>query len=194
MKEFAERLQEIQKQRGLTQKAMAEMIGIMPASLSAYMKGTKTPALDIAVKIANALGVSIGWLCGDLQGSSQMATYEDLLRNLVAMVDTSGVNFVIRGDFAPLDSHGFFAGNTAEILMYKQEAEEHGEDPDSVGYAALESIDIYLMGFLSDWQRIRDLYLNGTIDAEMYEAWLEKRFKLHANDTLPGYRTAENQP
>lgn len=191
MKEFAERLQELQKQRGLTQKAMAEMIGIMPASLSAYMKGTKTPALDIAVKIANALGVSIGWLCGELQGSSTLTTYEDLLRNLVALVDTSGVHFVMREDTAELDTHGLFGGDEDEIMFHCNIAEAEGGDPSKVHYVALETINGAIMSFLPDWKRIRDLYLGGTIDEEMYEAWLEKRFRNYTDKPLPGHDSAE---
>ena len=64
VKEFAERLREVQKQRKWTQREMAGHIGITVTSLSAYMNDRKTPALDVAVKIARALDVSIGWLRG----------------------------------------------------------------------------------------------------------------------------------
>lgn len=188
MKEFADRLQEIQKQRGLSQKAMAEMIGITSASLSAYMRDAKTPALDIALKIANALGVSIGWLCGELQSSSNMATYEDLTRNIVALVDTSGVNFVLYGGSANLsaDTHGFFEhSDPDEVAAYVATTKAAGYNPTQVHYMALETIDDALSSFLLDWARIRKLYINGTVDNEMYEAWLEKRFRTLESIALP---------
>lgn len=186
MKKFAERLQEAQKQRGLSQKEMAKMIGITPASLSAYMRDAKTPALDIAVKIANALGVSIGWLCGESQSPSNMSTYEDLLRNIVELVDTSGIYFVVRGGSAKLDTHGFFKYSEDDFNMHIEQARARGKDPNQVEYMALETANDTLGSFLFDWSRVRDLRMSGTVDDEMYEGWLEKRFRNYGEQPLPG--------
>ncbi len=61
MKEFAERLREqYRKSVHVLSATMAGDTGITATSLSAYMNDRKTPALDVAVKIARTLDVSIG--------------------------------------------------------------------------------------------------------------------------------------
>lgn len=61
---FSERLSQIRREKKLTQKAAAELIGIQAASLSSYESGRKSPNLEIAEKIAKAYGCSLDWLCG----------------------------------------------------------------------------------------------------------------------------------
>lgn len=101
MKEFAERLREVQKQRKWTQREMAGHIGITATSLSAYMNDRKTPALDVAVKIARALDVSIGWLCGEEEADVQLVTYGDIFRTLVALVDAPNTLFTLHRNATP---------------------------------------------------------------------------------------------
>lgn len=69
---FRDRLITRRKQMGLSQKQLAERCDISPASLSAYEKGTKTPTLGVAVRLSRALLVSIDWLCGLKDYSSQI--------------------------------------------------------------------------------------------------------------------------
>ena len=136
MKEFAERLREVQKQRKWTQREMAGHIGITVTSLSAYMNDRKTPALD----------VSIGWLCGEEVAGAPLITYADFLRQLVRLVDASGVSFEVRIDNAPLDTHDFFHGDQDEIFFYRDMSRdpETGEAPKMIEYASLETINFYL--------------------------------------------------
>lgn len=199
MKEFAERLREVQKQRKWTQREMAGHIGITVTSLSAYMNDRKTPALDVAVKIARALDVSIGWLCGEEVAGAPLITYADFLRQLVRLVDASGVSFEVRIDNAPLDTHDFFHGDQDEIFFYRDMSRdpETGEAPKMIEYASLETINFYLLGFWRDWQRVRALHVDGTIDDEVYQAWLEKRIHDMAEERLKSASDDEskkNQP
>jgi len=58
-------LRDYRLQEHITQRYLAEKIGISPASLSAYETGAKTPPLDIALKIAQALVISLDELVGN---------------------------------------------------------------------------------------------------------------------------------
>lgn len=65
MKEFAEQLKKIQDERGITQKQMAEIVGVSQNTISAYMRDMKSPSLNLVARFAKALNVSIDYLCGE---------------------------------------------------------------------------------------------------------------------------------
>lgn len=52
------------EESGLSQRALAERAKLSPAMLNAIEKGTKTPSLDSARRLAEALGVSLDDLFG----------------------------------------------------------------------------------------------------------------------------------
>ena len=55
---FPDRLVVFRKEKGLTQQALAESIGLSVMQLRRYEAGTSQPTLDVLRKIAVALGVS----------------------------------------------------------------------------------------------------------------------------------------
>ena len=61
---FADKLIELRKKNGWSQEELAEMVGVSGQTISAYERNIQTPSLDIAVGIADALGVSLDWLTG----------------------------------------------------------------------------------------------------------------------------------
>ena len=95
MKQFANRLRMIQEQRGWTQSQLSEVVGISQGTISAYLNDQKSPTIDTAKNIATALGVSIGWLCGEteiqtLRGHS--VKYSQLLTLLHELIDIDFIN------------------------------------------------------------------------------------------------------
>lgn len=56
--DFATRLTDARKQRGLTQQALAERVGIHVTQIRRYEAGTSAPTLDALRNIAIALGVT----------------------------------------------------------------------------------------------------------------------------------------
>lgn len=52
------------EEQGLTQRALAEKAGIAPSMINAIEKGTKSPSLDTARRIATALGLGLDDLFG----------------------------------------------------------------------------------------------------------------------------------
>jgi len=55
---FPERLTAMRKQRGLTQEALAELIGITKTQVYRYESGTSQPTLDVIKKLAVTLSVT----------------------------------------------------------------------------------------------------------------------------------------
>lgn len=60
---FAQRLQQARESKKLTLKRLKEKTGISMSALSHYSSGINLPPLDIAAKLADALDVSLDWLC-----------------------------------------------------------------------------------------------------------------------------------
>ena len=64
MKIFMDRLKEQRKLYGLTQRDMAERLGISQPSYIRYENGSAEPSLESLVKIADTFDVSVDYLLG----------------------------------------------------------------------------------------------------------------------------------
>ena len=73
---FEEKVIELMKQEGMSQKQLAEKINVTEASMSRYLKGERVPRIDVIVKLANVFNVSIEYL----QGIKEVEEYEDIKR------------------------------------------------------------------------------------------------------------------
>lgn len=71
---FAQRLKQARNSKELTQKELSDLSGVSTVMISQYERSEistgKNPALNNVYSLANALGVSIDWLCG-LTGKSR---------------------------------------------------------------------------------------------------------------------------
>lgn len=61
---FLERLQEARQRKGLSQRTLADKIGVHKNQIWLYENGKTEPRLSTLVWIADALEVSIDWLVG----------------------------------------------------------------------------------------------------------------------------------
>lgn len=59
---FMDRVESLLKEKRLTQKELAEDLGLRRPTLSDWKKNGSVPAGDICLKIADYLGVSMEWL------------------------------------------------------------------------------------------------------------------------------------
>lgn len=62
---FHERLSCILSERGLTQRELAGMCGVDETSMSRYVNGSRKPCMDVLVRIAEELNVSVEYLTGN---------------------------------------------------------------------------------------------------------------------------------
>lgn len=159
---FSERLIKMRRERGLSQRAAASLIGIQPTSLSSYESGRKSPNLEIAAKIAAAYGCSLDWLCGFAQDKEhEMMTRADVFRHLTALCE-SGIPVSIEQ-------------NTVSSDRFAQPSFKESRIRD------VEALAIYLTGdwlleFGTKYERLLRLYLEKDIDGEVLEAWKKARF------------------
>ena len=61
---FSDRLKELRKGAGLSQKALGEDIGASERSIQSYELGTRKPTLDVINKLADYFGVTTDYLLG----------------------------------------------------------------------------------------------------------------------------------
>jgi transcriptional regulator with XRE-family HTH domain len=61
---FGTRMRQARKDKGWTQRRLAQEYGAAQATISLYERGFYEPTLSTATCIARALGVSLDWLTG----------------------------------------------------------------------------------------------------------------------------------
>lgn len=64
MYDFGLRLKQLRKNRGMTQKALADRINKSVSAISSYESNAQLPPLDVSISIALALGISLDYLVG----------------------------------------------------------------------------------------------------------------------------------
>lgn len=88
MVEFGKRLRELRKQKNLTQKQLAALLGLQNSVISFYELGDRMPSPEVIVKLASSLHVSADYLMGiEKQETIDVSDLSDddiqLVRNLV---------------------------------------------------------------------------------------------------------------
>lgn len=68
MVEFGHRLKELRKQRNLTQKQLADLIGTKNSIISFYEVGDRFPSPEIIIKLAAVLHTTTDYLLGVEKG------------------------------------------------------------------------------------------------------------------------------
>ena len=64
MFDFGKRLREVRREKGLTQKQLAERIGSTERGIRHYELGTMKPGLDVILAILDNIDVSADYLLG----------------------------------------------------------------------------------------------------------------------------------
>ena len=84
-KDFAARFSKALSMSGISQKELAERLGVHPSNITNYKKGAYVPNdLNTISKIASILGVSPAWLAGMVDDEAIPAPTEiEVLRNKV---------------------------------------------------------------------------------------------------------------
>ena len=93
---FAVRLTNALEASGMTQKQLADLTGMTQVSVSRYINGDRIPRASVAAKIADVLGVTCDYLCGN--NTRQCKIGNDDLVSRQAVIDA------IRGE-GPSELH-----------------------------------------------------------------------------------------
>lgn len=73
---FGERLTQVRKRKGLSQAEVGKLIGINGDAYGRYERNEVKPTIEMAVKIAKALAVSLDYLTGNSDIELDSATLE----------------------------------------------------------------------------------------------------------------------
>lgn len=63
--DLGNRIKDIRTEKGIKREELAKAIGTSPAIIGRYERSERTPSIEIAKKIAQALDVSLDFLTGD---------------------------------------------------------------------------------------------------------------------------------
>lgn len=173
MQVFATRLKEIRNDNHMTQKEFAQKIGVTPAALSAYENNQKNPSVAVLQRIGENFDVSLTWLCGVAQRKSVnkvFTTYTDILEMFFDIM------------------------SIAKLNVYPTLKTEKDVNGDSVEMWGIMFSDPNLKTFLSDWQRMRGLYISGAIDQDLYLIWLEREVKKYNFSIIPELEIPMHSP
>ncbi len=90
MVEFGTRLRALRKQRNLTQKQLAELVGVQNSIISFYEVGDRTPSIELIIAFSRVFHVSTDYLLGIDRGEtvdiSDLSSEDKLLA--ITMVDS----------------------------------------------------------------------------------------------------------
>lgn len=180
---FAQRLKEARIALKLTQTELSKLSGVTPATISAYecadgSKG-KNPSLDNALKLAQALNVSLDWLCGSIVSSPKIQI-TDFLKLLVKLDEKGTKVSIDKINFAENINRNVLTNANSLItvddwFMAQDIAEFEKEEVEYYLYPL--AFNNYLINkFLREWGNMRKLYASKTIDESLYNLWLDKQF------------------
>ena len=109
---LGERIKQLMKDKGLTQKALSESIGITQAKLSNYVNGKNYPPIDVLAQLAENLQVSVDYLVNGtvtVDSASEMQytfnTCGDVARMLISL-------------FSVVDAHIYSQSETYEKTIH----------------------------------------------------------------------------
>lgn len=82
--EFKDRLRDLRKEKGLTQKQLSEMAGISFTSYGKYERGERIPDIVNMTALAQVLEISVAELAGDLD---RYRSYQNLVSDMDPKID-----------------------------------------------------------------------------------------------------------
>lgn len=87
---LADRLKELRKNKGLTQKDLGNILGLGKTTISMYENGNSTPNDEIKLKICDYFNISLDYLIG----KSSIKNYSENpnFHNLDKMINNSGIH------------------------------------------------------------------------------------------------------
>ena len=87
MTDFHQRLRQLRKARQLTQKRVAELLGISPRVYTRWENGDATPLFGTVVKLADILDVTLDELAGRKETNGEASIHNPELHRLYKKVD-----------------------------------------------------------------------------------------------------------
>lgn len=148
MDKFNDRMKRLRKNKGLSQQNLADLLKVSQVAVAHWESGNREPNIDTIIKLSKYFNVSVDWLLGasnDTRPSESSKTFSDVIR-LLFQIETSYLEISI------FCGHTLLGGDYASIRF---------EDPEMVE-------------FMQEWEGMRILHHEKTIDDDMYDLWKRK--------------------
>lgn len=118
MPNIGENIKKIRKERGYSQKQLAEKLGTSPQNLAQYEKGKRMPKIETLDKIASALNVSIADIKEDITWNERKNTLEvERMNNEIAAIDgLISILVEIYGEIKPRTAVGKYGAEIYYIV------------------------------------------------------------------------------
>lgn len=155
---FADRLKDLRLKMGMTQVKFAEFIGCTSTTLSAYENNLKRPSIDILMDIAERCTVSMDWLLGlseVMDPGDKPRRYSDIIKMLLNIEE-----------YIDIGIYTEWKGNT----------DPYNESPSYDPYLLAEITfgNQLMKEFIVEWEKMKRLHDDRTIDDDVYNLWIEK--------------------
>ena len=83
--QIGKRIQQVRKERGLTQEQLSQMVDLSPNYLSNVETGVKTPKLETLIEIINALGCDANTLLADVVDTTTTESSSAIAKDLASL-------------------------------------------------------------------------------------------------------------
>lgn len=165
---FADRLKELRTLLELTQAEFVIDLGITASALSAYEKNQKNPSISVAKRIAEKYNISIDWLCGlseTMNHRDKPRKYSDIIKIL-------------------LDIEKYL--DIGVYTEWKDNSDPYNQSPTYKPFLFAEIIfnNQLMKEFMVEWEKMKQLHDDGTIDEDVYTLWIEKTLKKYDKDLV----------
>ena len=94
--EFNEKIQELRKQKGLTQEELAESLFVSRTAVSKWESGAAVPEIDKIIAMSEIFGVSTDYLLKDELGNELPAPKEEISESKFRKVTMEEANEFIK--------------------------------------------------------------------------------------------------
>lgn len=160
---IATRIKELRNQLGITQKEFVQNLSMTAATLSAYEKRTVNPSITAIIEIAKKYDVSVDWLLGLRDSNPKedtIETYTDVLNLVVKLTYAANKTAWIPCEIA--------YDGSQYILRFICNTQ------DEISDEIQDSYQSRIYDLLSQYSKALDLYLQGIIDNNIFNAVMEK--------------------
>ena len=90
------RIKHLRQERGLSQEALSEKVGISPKYISSIERGKENPTLDIIIKLAGALQVDIEDIFKIAHEESNPKKLREMINHLLADAEEGKLQLVVK--------------------------------------------------------------------------------------------------
>jgi len=167
---FGDNLKALRESKGLTQKALAEELGLVAASITAYEQGQKNPSFPVFLEMVKIFKVSPNRLLGY---ETEITTWTDAMKLIVAL-----------GTCYPLITIDATPGGTPSLKFYRWVRDwENGDisltmkDPEDGEFFSGE-LNLFVP-FVENFVQMKTLLDKGNISQRVFDLWLQDEYEKH---------------